>query len=109
MQELVAKAIRIILFGALVYYIVIDKAQNEKDLSVPVEKAVEISSDVTNIHNEKGELVELGFTTLPRLVFDKSRIYPVILGMNIFRNLKLKEFDHFGFQYANYFIQMAYM
>jgi len=108
MMDLVAKMIRVVILGALIYYIVIDKAQNEKDLTVSLEKAVEIDSDVTNIHNEKGELVELGYATLPRLVFDKSRIYPVILGMNIFRNLKLKEFDHFGFQYKNYFMQMAY-
>jgi hypothetical protein len=109
MQELVGKMIRYVILGALVYYIVFDNTQNEKDLTVSIEKAVEISTDVTHVHNEKGELTELGFTTLPRLVFDKSKIYPVIFGMNMFRNLKMKEFDHFGFQYKNYFMQMAYV
>ena len=108
-QELVSRMIKYVILGALVYYIIFDNSERPKDLSVSLEKAVEISTDVTNVHNEKGELVELGYTTLPRLVFDKTRIYPVILGMNMFRNLKMKEFDHFGFQYKNYFMQMAYV
>jgi hypothetical protein len=108
MMEFVSKMIKMVILGALVYYIAIDKAQNPKNLTVSIEDSNEISANVTNIHDEKGQLVELGFATLPRLVFDRSRIYPVIFGMNMFRNIKLKEFDHFGFQYKNYFMQMAY-
>lgn len=107
-MELLGKMIKLVIFGALIYYIAIDKASKDKNLTVSVEEAVEIGSDVTYIHNTKGELHELGFTNLPRLIFDRTRIYPVMLGMNMFKNFKLKEFDHFGFQYKNYFMQMAY-
>lgn len=109
MQELIAKAIRLVIFGALFYYIVIDKANNQKDLTVSVEKAVEIGSEVEYVHTPESKLSELGFLTSPRLIFDRNRIYPVILGMNLFKMIKLKEFDHFGFHYENYLVQMAYV
>jgi hypothetical protein len=109
MQELIAKAIRLVILGALFYYIIIEKANNQKDLTVSVELANEIGADVVNVHDEKSQLADLGFTTSPRLVFDRNRIYPVILGMNMFKLLKLKEFDHFAFQHGDYLVQMAYV
>lgn len=108
MIESIGKLIRIVILGALFYYIVIDKTEKVKDLTVSVEKAVEIGEDVEYVHNEKQELTELGFLRKSRLIFDRSRIYPVILGMNMFQNFKLKEFDHFAFQHGDYLIQMAY-
>lgn len=108
-QDLIAKGIRGVILAALFYYIIIDVADFPKDLSLPVEKANRINADVVNIHDEKGNLVELGYETLPRLVFDSDRIYPVIFGMNIFRKFKLKEFDHFAFQFDRFMVQMAYV
>ena len=109
MQELIAKVIRVIILGALFYYVIIDHSNNPKDLSVPVERANRIGEDVVNIHDAKGQLVELGYVTRPRLVFDRSLIYPVVLGMDIFREFRLKEFEHYSFQYKNLLVQMTYV
>ena len=108
-QDLIAKGIRVVILAALFYYIIIDVADHPKDLSLPLEKASQISADVLNIHDEKGNLVELGYETVPRLVFDRNRVYPVILGMNMFKQFKLKEFDHFAFQFDRFMVQMAYV
>ena len=90
------------------YYIIIDEAKNPKNTSFDVNEAKEFDMDITTTHNNKNQLTDLGYSLNPRLEFDRSLIYPVILGINSFRQFKLKEFDHFAFSDRNRLIQFAY-
>jgi hypothetical protein len=107
-QDLVGRGIKMVILGALVFYICIDQSNNPKNLDLDIEQFNEINVDVTETHTNKSKLTELGYTLTPRLKMDRSKIYPVILGIDMFKQLKYKEFDHFAFQYKTQLIQFAY-
>ena len=107
-HQLVSTGIRLTILIALIYFLIFDSSNDPKDLTISSDNSNRIGSDVIQVHDDKGILNELGYFTKPQLEFDRTRIYPVVLGMNFLRELKLKEFDHFAFTYGSKIIQMAY-
>ena len=102
------KLIRIVALAAVFYYAVIDQPNSPKILTALLQNTERIAQEVRYIHNQSGQLTQLGFATRPRLVFDRTRLFTGWWGVYWLRLFRLKEFDHFTFQFGKYVVQMAY-
>ena len=104
--EAISKLVKLVIWASVIYYIFIDDPTLEKNTEFDVKDAHLVPSDVTTVHTANGKLGELGYTLLPQREFNRELIYPVMLGIDFFKNFKLKEFEYYGFQDGNVYAKV---
>ena len=96
--EAIGKAIKLVILASLVYYIFIDDPRLLKNLEIDIDDISAVPQNVTVVHTANRKLGDLGYTLLPQREFKRDLIYPVTLGIDGLKSLRLKEFEYYGFQ-----------
>ena len=106
LSEKFSNLVTIILLGYLIFSVFIQHKEIAKNESLGVGEQTELTTHGPFL-NSSGQLIESGWSRKYMKEFNHEQIYPVWLGLNILKNIRIKRFEYYSFLANNKLVQIA--
>lgn len=106
LSDKVSSIITIVLFSYLIYSVFIDHKELESNYNLDGLQTSEITN-ITAVLNKTGQLVSTGWMRKAPPAIDPGLIYPVWFGLGFMREVRVKKWDYFAFQFDTKLIQIV--
>jgi len=106
LSEKFSNAVTYVLMAYLAYKVFIQHIENPKGDHLSVNEQREIT-EAGPLLNTTGKLIETGWSKKYLREYNAEEIYPVWFGLNVFKRLRVKEFEYYSFVFGEKIVQVT--